>query len=101
MTGVVEFGKDASLSIVDGELYLVISEPPPAEVTLTLVVNGTDLSLSWPPENLGWKLQVQTNTLDVGISTNWFDIPGSETVTSTNLPIDMESEAVFLRLISP
>jgi len=103
MTGVpIEFGKVASLSIVDGELYLVVADAPATPPTLTLVAtNGTTLDLSWPEENLGWKLQMQTNTLEVGISTNWFDIPGSESVTSTNLPIDMESPAVFLRLVAP
>jgi hypothetical protein len=47
---------------------------------------------------LGYQLQVQTNSLDVGLSTNWTPIVGTESVTSTNFPIDPANPAVLYRL---
>jgi hypothetical protein len=47
---------------------------------------------------LGWSLQVQTNSLNAGLGTNWHTIPGSESVTVTNLPLGPANRAVFYRL---
>jgi hypothetical protein len=46
-------------------------------------------------------LQIQTNNLVTGISTNWVTVPGSTNVVSTNLPIDPANSSVFLRLVYP
>lgn len=62
-------------------------------------VSGNTLMLSWPADHLGWKLQVQTNALGAGLGTNWFTIPGSDSVTSTNLTIVPTNGAVFYRLM--
>lgn len=64
------------------------------------ISNGT-LSLTWPATHQGWILQYQTNALSSGLSTNWVDVPGSASVTSTNLTISSSVPAVFYRLRSP
>ena len=66
-------------------------------------VSGGTLALSWPT-NLGWILQSQTNALNIGLvasSNDWFDVPGSASVTSTNVPITPANPAVFFRLRHP
>jgi len=68
---------------------------------ITSVLSGNVLTLSWPADHLGWRLQVQTNSLGAGLGTNWVTLPGTESVTSTNLPINPANRAVFYRLIYP
>jgi len=58
---------------------------------------GNNLQVSWLAS--GFKLQAQTNSLNVGISTNWFDYPGGGT-SPVSVPIDPTQGTVFLRLIS-
>jgi autotransporter-associated beta strand protein len=65
-------------------------------------VSGGTLTLSWPADHLGWHLQMQTNTLAVGLqSTGWVVIPGTDLVTQTNFPISSTNPAVFYRLTYP
>lgn len=56
---------------------------------------------SWPSAYAGWILQAQTNTLQVGIGTNWVTVPGSDSVNQMSIPIDPANESVFFRLVSP
>ena len=65
------------------------------------VSGGTTLTLAWPPSYLGWVLQSQTNSLNVGISTNWYDVPGSGSVTNQNIPLNPANPTVYYRLRSP
>ena len=44
------------------------------------------------------KLQVQTNARSVGLSTNWFDVPGATTTNSVTLPVGSANGAVFYRM---
>jgi hypothetical protein len=84
---------NGTLSVVT----LVNVTPP----TLTAVLTGTSLSLSWPEDHLGWFVQVQTNALAAGVGTNWVKLLGSDTVTVTNLPLGATNPAVFFRLTYP
>jgi hypothetical protein len=59
------------------------------------------MTLSWPTDHLGWHLQAQTNSLSAGLGTNWITIPGSDTVTSTNIVINPANGAVLYRMIYP
>jgi len=68
---------------------------------ITFSVNGGNLSLSWPSDHLGWFLQTQTNNLNTGLSASWFDIPGSDAITSTNIVVSTTTPTVFFRLRSP
>jgi autotransporter-associated beta strand protein len=76
----------------------VLSVIPTNPTNITFRASGGILSLAWPSTYLGWVLQAQTNALDVGLSTNWVDVPGSGFVTSTNLTINPASPVVFFRL---
>ena len=77
----------------------VASTGPSLPATLTNSVSGGVLSLSWPAGQ-GWRLQMQTNSLTVGLYTNWVEAAGSS-VSSTNITIDSTKPTVFYRLINP
>lgn len=71
----------------------------PTNITFS-VVSGK-LALSWPADHLGWILQSQTNSLTVGISSNWLDVAGSASITSTNITINPAVPTTFYRLRLP
>jgi pectate lyase len=69
--------------------------------TISVAVVGTALHLSWPADQTGWRLEVQTNDLAVGLTPNWFPVPGSSATNQINLPIDPAHGSVFYRLVYP
>jgi len=90
---------DTSQLTVDGSVKVVTAVATPATIATT--VNGSSLQLSWPANQLGYRLEVQTNPLSVGISTNWATVPGSTQVTSVSVPIAPGTPTVFYRLVFP
>jgi hypothetical protein len=70
----------------------------PTPTNITARVNGSNLELSWPADHTGWTLQVQTNNLNVGLSNNWVDMPGSTSVDSVTNTINPTNGAVFYRM---
>jgi hypothetical protein len=66
---------------------------------ITAVLSGNLLTLSWPANYLGWRIQVLTH--QSGLGTNWVTLPGSDLITSTNIPINPANRAVFFRLVDP
>jgi hypothetical protein len=65
-----------------------------------LITNGV-LQLSWPDDHIGWRLQVQTNSLTLGIGTNWQDVSNSTATNLMRFPIASTNAAVFYRMIYP
>lgn len=63
---------------------------------ITFGVSGNTLSLSWPADHLGWTLY--TNIAGVAATNQWYPLPGSSSVTSTNLTINPNRTNVFFRL---
>jgi hypothetical protein len=81
---------------------LVISSSVNTSPTgITSSVSGNQLTLTWPADHTGWKLQSQTNDLSVGITTNWFDIVGSAATNEMTITVDPASPTVFFRLTYP
>ena len=73
---------------------------PANPTNLTFSVSGSTLSLSWPSSYVGWILQ--TNVINVGVSNDWYNVPGSE--TNTQLAFPMTNPAIsneFFRLRYP
>ena len=69
--------------------------------TIGSSVSNNSLSLSWPPDRLGWRLWVQTNSLSTGLSTNWSVWPNGTTVTNVSVPISPANPSVFFRMTYP
>ena len=64
--------------------------------TLTFTPSGGNWVFTWP--GTGFKLQAQTNTLAVGLSSNWSDVPGGST-SGVSVPAPIAGNpAVFFRL---
>jgi autotransporter-associated beta strand protein len=72
---------------------------PSAPEHLTNGYSAGVLTLSWPAGE-GWRLQMQTNGLSVGLGTNWNYITDGS-VTSTNITVDSTKPTVFYRLKYP
>jgi autotransporter-associated beta strand protein len=62
---------------------------------------NSQLYLTWPPDHTGWTLQAQTNSLAVGISTNWVNVAGSTGTNQIVVPINLTNGSVFYRLVYP
>jgi hypothetical protein len=62
------------------------------------VQSGGNVNLMWPAAWTGVHLQSQTNTLKVGLTTNWVTIPGTDTGNSYSAPLVTTNPAVFYRL---
>jgi autotransporter-associated beta strand protein len=76
------------------------SSLPASPTNITFSVSGNTLSLSWPSSYVGWVLQ--TNAINVGVSNDWHDVPGSE--TNMQLAFPMNNPAAtneFFRLRHP
>ena len=61
---------------------------------------GTNLTLSWTVDYQGYMLQVQTNSLTKGLSTNWVNVSGSSSGTNMSFFVNNKTNGVvFYRLI--
>jgi hypothetical protein len=86
-------GLTATFNPATGQLTLGSTTPP----TLSYINTGSTLQFSWIGS---FKLQAQTNSLNVGISTNWADYPGGA-ASPVSVPLDATNGSVFFRLVSP
>jgi len=64
-------------------------------------VGSDQLQLSWPQDHLGWHLQIQTNSLNAGLGTNWVNVPNSTTTNQIFIPINPNNGSIFLRMVYP
>jgi fibronectin-binding autotransporter adhesin len=80
-----------------GSLQVLAATPPEISASLS----GATLTITWPASHIGWILQAQTNSLQVGLSTNWFDVAGSAAGTSSKITVNPAAPAVFYRLSQP
>jgi autotransporter-associated beta strand protein len=63
--------------------------------------DGANLTLTWPADHTGWRLQVQTNTLASGLGTNWSDVAGSTGTNQVVIPVNPANGSVFYRMVYP
>jgi autotransporter-associated beta strand protein len=93
-------GWNTNTLATDGILRIVatVNTTP---TNITTVVSGNQLTLSWPADHTGWRLQVQTNSLATGLGSNWSDVAGSTAVNSVNVTINPANGTVFYRMVYP
>jgi len=82
---------------VDGSLRVVSTNA----VNLTIGAVANQLTLVWPVDHVGWRLQTQTNSLTAGLATNWVDVAGSDVTNAIILPVDLTEGGTFFRLTYP
>ena len=80
---------------VDGSIQVVVAAVNPPSLGVSQL--GNLLTFSWAES--GFKLQSQTNTINVGITGSWGDYPGG-TVSGVTATIDPANPTVFFRLVS-
>ena len=93
-------GWDTSTLDSDGNLRVNIAVNA-TPTNITTQVSGNQLTLSWPADHTGWQLQVQTNTLAVGLSTNWVNVAGSSGTNQMSFTISPANGSVFYRMVYP
>ena len=62
-------------------------------------VAGSTLSLSWPPDHIGWSLQ--SNAVSLVATDAWFTVPGSAATNQMSFDVDIAQTNVFFRLTWP
>jgi hypothetical protein len=77
----------------------IIVNPNPTNIVFS--VANSQLTLNWPADHTGWQLQAQTNSLSVGISTNWVNVGGTTVTNKLIIPINLTKGTVFYRLVYP
>lgn len=90
-------GGEGTNSVEASAIPLPSNQP----TNITFQVSGNQMQLSWPPDHLGWRLLIQTNSLNSGLGTNWVTVPDSTNATSANLYMNTANGSVFLRLVYP
>jgi autotransporter-associated beta strand protein len=88
---------NTSTLATDGTLRVVSTAP----VTMGNSRSGDTFSFSWPADHIGWRLQVQTNSNDVGLSTNWLNVPNSITTNYMTFVLGPDAGCTFYRLVHP
>lgn len=83
------------------ETYLVqkhnvqIVNPAPTNIVFSLA--GSQLTLSWPSDHIGW--QLQSNSIGLSASNAWFTVPGSAATNQVIIPISGSQTNVFYRML--
>lgn len=82
-------------------MKLMNHQPPPPTLptSLTTTVAGNTLTLSWPANYLGSRLE--SNSVSLTASGSWFTVPGSAVTNLMTLPISTADSNVFFRLVYP
>lgn len=90
-------GGESTNSLQASAIPLPSNQP----TNIAMQVVGSQMQLSWPQDHLGWRLQIQTNNLSNGLSTNWATVANSTNFNSTSVPLVTTNASVFLRLVYP
>ena len=85
-------------SLTNGVLS-VVQTVNPTPTNLTVTVAGGTLTLAWPSDHTGWRLE--TNVVSVADPYSWFTLPGSAFTNQVSIPIDPTGPDVFFRLAFP
>ena len=85
---------------LDGSLS-VAAPANPVPTNLVAVLADHALTLTWPADHIGWRLETQTNALATGLGTNWSTWPGSTTTNAITVPVNPGDPTVFFRLGFP
>lgn len=96
ITNLYALGPEASNAAISA-VYSVSAAP----TSLAVFPAEGALHLSWPADHTGWRLQVQTNSVNAGLGANWVDVAGANLTNDVTLPVDATKGSVFYRLISP
>ena len=91
------------LAANDGQAQTVANVVVSAVTQPTLAIQLLPgfIQLSWPTSCCNWRLQFQTNSFNVGMTTNWVDVLGSTATNEMSFPIDTNIGSAFFRMVFP
>jgi len=92
------------VTVINYQVYLTQLPNQTSRPGLTNSVNNGMLNLNWGLDRLGYRLLVQTNNLNLGVSGNpadWGTVPGSTVSNSITLPIVKTNLNSYYRLVYP
>ncbi len=73
----------------------------PVATNLTFIFSSSQIQLNWPADHTGWRLQSQTNSLNVGLGSNWATVANSTNVNQVSIMPNPAAGSVFFRLVYP
>lgn len=79
----------------------VLAVPPPQNTSLSPVFDGGTLTLSWPSNSVGFRLEMQTNPPALGLGTQWLTVAGSSQTNQMAFAVDSTLGSSFFRLVYP
>ena len=85
-------------SVVTLTAPVTVQTVPQGPVPITFVHSAGNIQFSWPPSYLGWRLE--TNSVGLTATNDWFTYPGSTAVTNITVPIGSTGD-VYFRLVYP
>jgi hypothetical protein len=85
---------------INGSIKALLSINTTA-TNIVAAFTATNVDLSWPQDHTGWRLQMQTSPLTIGLTTNWTTVANSSSTNHVLLTIDPNSGCGFYRLIYP
>ncbi|PWU12303.1 MAG: hypothetical protein C5B50_21660 [Verrucomicrobia bacterium] len=78
----------------DGTLRILSIAP----VSISNAISGNNLTLSWPADHTGWRLQSKTNFIS---GSNWADVPNSAITNQVTIILNPGTASAFYRLVYP
>ncbi len=78
----------------------ILSIPAVSASIAPILANGL-LTISWPTEQTGSRLLIQTNSSVVGLGTNWQPVANSTGTNQMVIPVNANNGSVFYRLVYP
>ncbi len=102
VSGVSYIWNTSSLA-VNGTLVLTHGAPAVSPVNthptnILVSVSGGVLQLSWPSDHTGWDLQ--SNSVSLTLTNDWFTVPGSTSTNKLNIPIGSGKNVYYRMHIS-
>lgn len=73
-------------------------------INIAFTTNAGALALSWPGDHVGWRLLMQTNNLNLGLSLNtndWMTVPNSSVTNQLTITLNPLLPAEFYQLVYP
>jgi fibronectin-binding autotransporter adhesin len=100
VNGTAVGASQASIAVSGGKVVLTIT----SFLDLTpfnfgYSVSGSSLNFTWPASYKGWTLQ--SNSITLANTNDWFNVAGSAAVTNISVTINSNGPAVFFRLQAP
>jgi autotransporter-associated beta strand protein len=88
---------------INGSIQVLTSLPlvNTTATNITVQAGGGNMTLSWPLDHTGWTLQAQTNSVGVGLSTNWVNVTSSSATNQMTIMLNPTNGSVFFRLVYP